>query len=272
MPNVNSTIQYYGTFAGDNGGLFQVCVESVALNDGHLDMSPLLSTPTSTVKRKWAAFASPNEEVATASTQLTTSSSTQVAASASVQSSRASADVLVIANNDTSHSLPILDATCHQIMWFYIHVNYNNIDEQVAIDPCGDNSCTVDLPLAVSKVPSTAYEDASQSLAFQGTLLPDILSGLPATATATPSLAPASDAIIGQPTMPGLTMTPSIYSFLANYAKMATQPGSSPQLPITLGLVPLSTLEPSTSVADTVASDSQLVQSKSKDKHRAKHS
>ncbi|KAG6371081.1 hypothetical protein JVT61DRAFT_10621 [Boletus reticuloceps] len=245
MPNVNSSVQYYGSFAGHHGGLFRVCVESVALNVGHLELTPGSSTASSSAKRKWAAFASPTEAVA--------SGSSDAPLSTVVQPSAASADVEVFDNDVAGVSQAIQMSHCDS------QFAVQNMEEGVAMDPSeGRGATSVVNTVTVPEAVSTGRDALLQPLGSTSVGV-------------TTEVSQQVPAMIGQPSIPGVTMTPSIYSFLANYAMMAAQPGSSTQLPVTLGSAQVSSPEQTPSIAGTVGSDGQLMESKSKGKRRARH-
>ncbi|KAG6375178.1 hypothetical protein JVT61DRAFT_3387 [Boletus reticuloceps] len=232
MPNVNSSVQYYGSFAGHHGGLFHVCVESVALNVGHLELTPGSSTASSSAK----------EAVA--------SGSSDAPLSTVVQPSAVSADVEVFNNDVAGVSQAIQMSHCDS------QFAVQNMEEGVAMDPSeGCRATSVINTVTVPEGVSTGRDALLQPLGSTSVgVMSEVSQQVPV--------------MIGQPSIPGVTMTPSIYSFLANYAMMAAQPGSSTQLPVTLGSVQVSSPEQTPSIAGTVGSDGQLMESKSKGRAR----
>jgi hypothetical protein len=59
-PNVNSTIQYFGSFAEvTQEGILRVTLDGIVLNIGHNEPSAAATAPSPIKKQKFAAFAAP---------------------------------------------------------------------------------------------------------------------------------------------------------------------------------------------------------------------
>ncbi|KAG6370025.1 hypothetical protein JVT61DRAFT_12544 [Boletus reticuloceps] len=269
MPNVNSTVQYYGTFAGHNGGLFRVCVESVALNVGHLEITSPAPTPSSSAKRKWAAFASATEVSGAAPSDATSSAlhqpsieqdaSGEAAVSALPQPSGGCGEVEALHNDQAALLEPQLSVP--------------KLQEGVRIDTHHEHPSSASPQIVTAtEAPSTSSLFSAPLLPFGGvdSVTPDIVNGV--RAAATPELSQQPSAMLSQTsfTGPGVTIPSSMYSFLANYALMGAPPGSSTHSPVSFGTAQVTSSDLSSSVAGSVESQGQMVEPKSKGKRKAR--